>query len=176
MTVTTLRDNGVLKRIHGTPLPTWIYLLARITVSILVGLELVAIVLAFGALAYGVTVPIDQLPALLVILLAGCTAFCALGLAVSGLVPNASAAPAVINATILPLLFISDVFVRLDSASFLAQIANVFPVRHLALALQAAFTPAVRGGPNAADLAWVLGWAVVGLVVALRTFSWEPRG
>ena len=175
MTVTTLRDNGVLKRVHGTPLPTWIYLAARMSVSIVVGLELVVIVLAFGLVAYGVTVPLDQLPAMLATLLIGCAAFCALGLAVSGLVPNASAAPAVVNATILPLLFISDVFVPIDRTSLLAQVADVFPVRHLAVALQAAFTPNLHGGPDAGDLLWMAAWAVIGIVVALRAFTWEPR-
>lgn len=176
MSVTTIREEGILKRVHGTPLPTWVYLCARVGESILVGLILVVIVMVFGDIVYGVALPLDQAPLLLLVLLLGCAAFCALGLAVSGLVPNANAAPAVVNATVLPLLFISDVFVPIDRGSFLAQIAGIFPVRHFADALQAVFTPSVNGTVSATDLAWIVAWAVLGMVLALRTFTWEPRG
>ena len=175
MSVAIVRDEGILKRIHGSPLPTGLYLLARVGLSVLLGLLLVLLVTAFGYLAYHVPLPIGQLPALLLVLLLGCTCFCALGLAVSGLIPNAQAAPAVVNATILPLLFISDVFVQIDNSSFLATIASVFPIRHFAIALQSVYVPALSGPLSLIDLAWLVGWATIGLGLALRTFTWEPR-
>jgi ABC-2 type transport system permease protein len=153
-----------------------VYLLARIGHSILVGLLLVVIVSAFGALAYGVPFPWDQIPILVLSLLLGSACFCALGLAVSGIVPNERAAPAVVNAIILPLLFISDVFVPIDPDNFLARVGNLFPVRHFAVALQGIWTPALNGPLDPMDLVWVAAWAVVGLVLAIRTFSWEPKG
>ena len=152
------------------------YLLGRIGLSVLVGLLLVLVVSVFGALAYGVPFPFERLPQLLLVLLVGSACFCALGLAISGLVPNERAAPAVVNATILPLLFISDIFIPLDKDNFLAKVANVFPVRHLAVALQSIWTPQVSGSLDYADVAWVAVWAVLGLLLALRTFSWEPKG
>ncbi|MDQ3553505.1 MAG: hypothetical protein M3395_03720, partial [Chloroflexota bacterium] len=100
-----------------------------------------------------------------------------LGLAMSTIVPDAGAAPALINATILPLLLVSNVLVPLDQGT-LATVAGIFPVRHLADILAAAYDPAT---PLAAGDGWramlVLGmWGAVGLVVALRTFRWSPRG
>ncbi len=175
MSVAIVRDEGILKRIHGSPLPTWVYLLSRVCLSVLVGLILVVIVTAFGYLVYQVPLPIGQLPGLLLVLLLGSACFCALGLAVSGLIPNAQAAPAVVNATILPLLFISDVFIPIDKDSYLATIANVFPVRHFSIALQAVYLPAVSGPLSLSDLAFLVGWTVIGLGLALRTFNWEPR-
>jgi ABC-2 type transport system permease protein len=175
MNVAIVRDEGILKRIHGSPIPTQVYLLARVGLSVLIGMILVVIVTAFGYLVYQVPLPISQLPTLVVTLFLGCACFCSLGLAVSGLIPNAQAAPAVVNATILPLLFISDVFIRIDSASFLATIANLFPVRHLAIALEAVYAPALAGPLRPVDLLWLFGWAAVGLSVARRTFTWEPR-
>ena len=108
-------------------------------------------------------------------LLLGSACFCALGLAISGFVPNERAAPAVVNAIILPLLFISDIFLRIPSDNLLAKVGNIFPVRHFAVALQGIWTPGLNGPLDYADLAWVAAWAVVGLLIALRTFSWEPR-
>jgi ABC-type multidrug transport system permease subunit len=94
---------------------------------------------------------------------------------VSGLIPNAQAAPAVVNATILPLLFISDVFIPIDKNSYLATIANVFPVRHFSVALQSVYLPVSSDPLSLTDLAWLVGWTIVGLGLALRTFTWEPR-
>lgn len=176
MTTVTVREEGILKRVRGTPLPSLVYLSARICHSVFIGLVLVVVVSAFGALVYKVSFPWSQAPLLLVTLLLGSACFCALGLAISGLVPNQRAAPAVVNAIILPLLFISDVFVRIPPDSLIAQISNLFPVRHLAVALQGIWTPAINGPLDYSDLAWVAAWAVLGLLLAFRTFSWEPRG
>ena len=126
MTTVSVREEGILKRVRGTPLPSLVYLTARISHAVLVGLLLVVVVAAFGALAYGVAFPWDQLPMLLLTLLLGSACFCALGLAISGLIPNERAAPAVVNAIILPLLFVSDVFIRIPPDNLLAQ-----PGRHL---------------------------------------------
>jgi ABC-2 type transport system permease protein len=92
-------------------------------------------------------------------------------------VPNPDAAPAVVNAVVLPLLFISDVFIPAENApAWLTDVANVFPVRHLSLALQTAFSPFERGrGVEWADLAVVAAWGALGAAIALRRFSWEPR-
>jgi ABC-2 type transport system permease protein len=175
ISVSIVRDEGILKRIHGSPLPTWIYLLSRMCLSVLLGLILVVIVTAFGYLVYQVPLPIGQLPGLLLVLLLGSACFCSLGLAVSGLIPNAQAAPAVVNATILPLLFLSDVFIPIDPSSYLATIANIFPVRHFSIALQSVYLPTLSAPLSLTDLAWLLGWMVIGLGLALRTFTWEPR-
>lgn len=177
MGVTISRDNGLLKRMRGTPLPPAAYLLGRVLHATLIGLLLVAIVTVVGKLAYGVAVPAHTLPAFIVTLVIGAAAFSALGLAMSGLVPGADAAPAMVNASILPLLFISDVFIPLRSApAWLTVFSGLFPVKHLSAALMTAFNPFEHGSGFAPmDLLWLVGWLVAGLVLAGRFFSWEPR-
>ena len=87
MTVTVARDEGILKRIRGTPLPAVSYLVARMIHAALIALLLVVIVAAFGALAYGVPIPWDGVPAMLVTLAVAAATFCALGLAVTIVIP-----------------------------------------------------------------------------------------
>src|SRR5690606_3354416 len=111
MTIVYSRDEGLLKRLRGTPLPPLAYFMGRILRSIGVTLILVVIVIAAGTLFYGAELETEKVPWLVVTLVAGSACFCALGLAITGFVPNADAAPAVINASILPLLFISNVFI-----------------------------------------------------------------
>src|SRR5205807_2283376 len=55
--LTFARDSGALKRIHGSPLPVWAYMFARITHAVLIAILLVAICAAFGAIFYNATLP-----------------------------------------------------------------------------------------------------------------------
>lgn len=177
MTVTFARDQGVLKRVRGTPLPGAIYLAGRILSSMLVALLLVAIVVAFGAVFYGVDVPTNTAPAFLVTLAVGACAFSALGLAITGFIPQAEASPAVINASVLPLMFISDIFIRgANAPEWVNVLASIFPIKHFSVALQTAFNPFERGaGFEPERLAVMAVWGVIGAVVAVKTFAWEPR-
>lgn len=177
MGVSISRDSGVLKRVRGTPLPAWSYMAARVIHSILIGLLLTAVATLAGALLYDVDLPTTTLPAVIVTVLLGAAAFSALGLAMTAAVPNAEAAPAVINGVILPLLFISDVYIPDNEApGWLRAIANVFPVKHFSEALQTPFDPFETGtGFEWDHLSVLIIWGVIGLALAVRYFSWEPR-
>jgi ABC-2 type transport system permease protein len=177
MMVTIARDQGLLKRVRGTPLPGWAFLFGKIVHATLIALLLVAIIIAAGALFYDVDVPTDTMPAFLATLAVGAAVFCALGLAMTALIPNADAAPAIVNGSILPLFFISDIFIPLqDAPAWLHRIGDVFPVKHFSEALQAAFNPFETGaGFQLLDLAVLAAWGIGAVLVALRFFSWEPR-
>ena len=170
------REAGILKRTRGTPLPPWVYLTARVIHASLIGFVLIAITVAFGVVAYGASVPSgSDLFRFGVTVLVGAGCFSAIGLAVSGLIPNADAGPPIVNAIILPLLFLSGVFIALgdDPATWVDVVGKIFPVRHLVDAMRASFL----GLPtfNWSDVAIVGLWMVVGVVVAARFFRWEPR-
>ena len=177
MSVTLAREEGILKRIRGTPLPPLAYLVGRMLHAVAIGLTLAVIVMAYGALAQGVDVPWEGLPVLVLSLIVGSAALCALGLAVSSLVPNADAAPAVVNAAVLPLYFISNVFTPADQLpDWLDAVSKVFPIRHLADAVASVYSAA----PSAPPVPWVeLGvvaaWGIGAALFALRFFRWEPR-
>jgi ABC-2 type transport system permease protein len=174
MGVTIARDEGILKRLRGTPLPTWAYLAGRIANAVYVALLLVVISIAFGALFYDAGLPAASLPAFSITLMVSAATYCALGLALSGVIPTADAAPAIVNLTVLPLLFISDVFLPPElGPPWLRTVANLFPIKHSTEALIAAFVdPGAR--LDATDLAVVVAWGVAGALLALRTFRWEP--
>ena len=170
------RDQGVLKRIRGTPLPGWAYLFGRIMHAVFVAMLLVAIVTAFGALFYDAELPTTSLPAFLVTLVVGAASFYAMDLALTYIIPNPDAAPAVVNAIILPLLFISNVFIPLQNPpAWLNALSKIFPIRHFADAMSAAFFTTQGSGFRGFDLLVVAIWGIVGLLAAMRFFSWEPR-
>jgi ABC-2 type transport system permease protein len=177
MSLTFARDLGVLKRVKGTPLPGWAYLAARMLHAVAIAILLVVICLLFGMLLYDAELPAGSIPAFVITLAVGAACFSALGMAVTTIVPNADAAPAIVNATILPLFFISDVFIPLqDPPAWLDMAGKIFPVRHFSEAMQQVFFPPA----GSAGFAWTsLGvlalWGALGLLIAIRRFSWEPR-
>ncbi len=175
ISLTFQRDSGVLKRTNGTPLPGVIYMVARVLHALLMALLLVAITVTFGKLAYHAEVPTGgALARFLVILVVGAVTFCALGFAVTAAIPNFDAAAPIVNATILPLLFLSGVFIPIgdNAPTWITWTARIFPVKHFADGMQAGF---VGTAFHWNDVLVVGLWGVAGLVIALRRFSWEPR-
>ena len=175
MGLTFQRDSGVLKRTNGTPLPAAAYLSARVLHALLVAVLLVAITVAFGKVAYQAEVPTGAtLARFLVMLVVGAASFCALGFAVTAIIPNADAAAPIVNATILPLLFLSGIFIPLgdNAPAWITWIARIFPVKHFADGLQAGFLGTTF---RWSDVLIVGTWGLAGLLAATRFFSWEPR-
>lgn len=175
--MTFAREGGFLKRLRGTPLGPGVYLAARVAHAVIVAALVVVVSLAFSAVAYGVRVPWGAVPALAVDLGVGAAAFSALGLAVTAAIPNADASPAIVNALIFPLLFVSNVFIPIARPpAALRIISDAFPVGRLAAALHQNFFP----GPHQSSLPVgplliLTAWGVAGMAGAIRFFSWEPR-
>src|ERR1700758_4565752 len=160
-----LRDQGVLKRMQGTPLPRWAYVAARIGSTLVIVLLMTVLTLALGAIAYGVHIRVSTLPGLIVTLVLGTAAFTTLGIGITRLIPNSEAAPVIVNLTVLPLTFISNIWFPTDGMpKGLVDVANAFPIRPLADGLQRAFDPRTVGsGFNRHDLTTLLIWTVIGV-------------
>jgi ABC-2 type transport system permease protein len=172
-----LRDEGVLKRMQGTPLPRWAYVLARIGSTVIIVGLMTALTLALGAAAFGVTVRSSTLPGLITVLVLGTAAFTTLGIGVTRFIPNAETAPLFVNLSILPLTFISNIWFPTDTMpSGLQDTAKLFPIRALADGMQYAFDPRTTGlGFNAQDIRSLAIWTVVGVVLMVR-FLKRPQG
>lgn len=174
--MTINRDLGILKRVRGTPVPTWAYLAGQVGSSVVVTFLLCTLTVALGVVAFGVEFRAGTAAGLIATLALGAACFCALGLAVSGLCPNADAAPAIVNFSVFPLVFVSGIFFPLGNApGWLVSAAELFPVQQLADGLQYAFDPRTTGlGFNGDDLWRLLAWTVAGSVLAVRLFRWDP--
>jgi ABC-2 type transport system permease protein len=177
ITTSFQRDEGILKRKRGTPLPPWSFLAGRVAHSTLLAFGLVALVTVVGTLFYGVDVPSNTLPAAILTVVVGAACFSSLGLAVTGMIRDAEAAPPTTNAIVLPLLFISDVFIPLDEApGWLEPVASVFPIIHFSEALQTAFSPFTEGaGFEWRHLGVMAIWTIAGILLSIKFFRWEPR-
>jgi ABC-2 type transport system permease protein len=170
------RDEGVLKRWRATPLPTWLYIAGFIVSALLIALAGMVLMLTLGVVAYDLEIDAAKLPALVITFIVGVSSFAALGMALAALVPTASSAGAAANAIILPLAFVSNIFIPLeDPPRWIEVVGDIFPLKPFAAAVQDCFSPFVEAPAfDVAGLALIAAWGIAGLAVALTRFSWEP--
>jgi len=176
ISITAQREAGILKRRRATPVPAWVLIAGRALTAIAVSLVVMTVLLAVGRFAYGVHLPTSTVPGVAISAVVGSVTFCVLGYALSTAIHSEDAAQPMVQAIMLPLYFISGVFIpNVNLPSWMRHVAEFFPVQHLADALHHAYDPTVHGiGLVWSDLGVLAAWAVVGLVVALRRFSWTP--
>lgn len=176
--VTAAREAGVYKRRRATPVPASVVIGGRALSALVTALAGTLVLLVIGRFAYGAVLPIATAPALILDIVVGVLAFCAIGFAVASAVNNADSVQPLTQAIVLPLYFISGIFVSTSLIpQWMTRIADFFPVRHLAQALLTAYSPYTSGSGIAwHDLGIVALWGAIGLVVALRRFTWLPRG
>lgn len=177
ITMTARRERGVLKRVRGTPVPPWIFVLSQALSGVVLSVLMTIIIALVGRLLYGVEVQFETLPSLVISLFLGATAFSAIGLALTTVIPSEDAAPAVTNAIFLPLYFVSGVFIPdTEVPNWVGTVGNLFPVSHLNQALQESFDPFSTGATWPWNHWLVLaGWGFAGLIVTLKTFRWTPN-
>ncbi len=178
MSLVIAREDGRLKRGRGTPMPAWVFVAGRVGNSAVVALLMLALVAAIGRLLYGVPIPWERLPQLLLVLLVGAAAFCCLGIALTAAIPSQDAAAPIVNALLLPLYFLSGVFIPDDQLpSGVIHFADLFPIRHFFEAFFDVYDPGTAGAAlQWGDLAVVALWGIAGLVLAISRFRWTPRG
>ena len=175
ITLVVRREAGLLKRVRGTPLPTWVYIGAVIASTlVVVALETVAQLLV-GRFLLDAAWP--KLPgALALALLLGSIVFAALGLALTGVVRSAEGSSAVVNAFYLPLTFVSGVFFSVEAMPrFLEVVAELSPLTYLLELVRSAFVDGEGLSSSPEAVAILVAWGLAGVLLALRTFRWEPR-
>lgn len=179
------REDGTLKRLHGTPMPAAAYLVGKLILVLVLSVAEVAVLILVGALFFGMALPgaVHWLTFawLFVLSVVACSL---LGIAVSGLVKRARTAGAILNVPVVALQFVSGVFIHPITMlpAWLITVASFFPVKWMAQGFRYVFLPDGMRTLEAAGQ-WELGrtalvlcaWCVVGLVLCLVTFRWTER-
>lgn len=169
------RERAVLKRVHGTPLPGWVYLAGRIGAAVLFALGSLTLMLVVGVIAYDVQVQWHTMPATVVTVLVAVTCFASAGVAVAGLARSAAVAQAAAIATAVILSWVSGVMGYGDMPSWADRIAQVFPLKPFNDALADQFDPFTTGnGWDLGALAVMAVWTAGAVAVAALTFHWSP--
>jgi ABC-2 type transport system permease protein len=174
--MTFLREQGVLKRIRGTPLPAGSYLAAIAASAVTNTAIQITIITVAGEVFFGVNWPRHGLE-LVVFVAAGVVCFASLGVALSHAIPNFDSAPAYVNAVFLPVIFISGVFYDANRApKLIKDVAEALPLKYVIDGLSGAMVTGKGLGSNLTALGVIAIWGTIGVWLAVRGFSWEQRG
>ena len=185
LSIAVEREEGTLKRLRGTPMPPVGYFLGKIGLVLVTSLAQVAVLLAVATAFFELSLP--STPELWLrfawVFTLGTTAGTVLGIAYSSVPRSAKSASAVVTPVVLALQFVSGVFfVYTEQAAWMQDVGAVFPLKWLAQGMRSVFLPDSFAAQEAAG-SWQLGttalvlagYAVLGLLLCLRTFRWQRR-
>ncbi|WP_326670287.1 ABC transporter permease [Streptomyces canus] len=179
------RDEKVLRRLRGTPMPPAAYFLGKIWLVLFTGILETAILLLVGTTLYDVDLPSDagKWFAFAWIFVLGLTGCALLGIAISSVPDSSKSASSVVVLPFLVLQFISGVYIAIDTIpDWMLNIGALFPLKWMCQGLRGVFLPdsaqvlEQAGGWEFGRTALVLGaWCVGGLLLCLLTFRWKNR-
>jgi len=175
ITLVIRRENGLLKRLRGTPLPPPTYLVAVVCSTLLVFVAQMLVTFALGIGLYGASGP-ERWGQIAVCVLLGVAAFAGMGFGAAALIRSAEGASAVVNLIVLPMAFLSGAFGPTEGyPRVLRAVGDVLPLTYFIDRRERAYldNKSIWGDPQA--IAIVLAWGAAGLLVAWRRFSWQPR-
>lgn len=179
------REDGTLKRLHGTPITSTAYLIGKLILVLVLSVAEVGTLILVGVLVFDMPMPDAAHWLTFVWLFLLSTIACTLcGIAVSAIVKHARTAGAILNVPVVALQFISGVFIHpiTQLPSWLITVASIFPVKWMSQGFRYVFLPdgmkqyEAAGQWELGRTALVLGaWCVIGLVLCLGTFRWSEK-
>ena len=175
ITLVLRREQAILKRLRGTPLPPVTYVAALLTSTLVVfALETVAL-FVLGRVVFGTPFP-ARAGSLALMVVLGALCFAAMGVGLSGLVRSGEGSSAVVNLIVLPMAFLTGAFGPTHHyPRFLRAIGDVLPLKYLVDLSNAIYLHKHSFWSQGTAIGVLLAWGAVGLVVAVFKFRWEPR-
>ncbi|HCE60963.1 MAG TPA: ABC transporter permease [Janibacter terrae] len=168
------RDEGILKRLRGTPLELGIYFVGRFASAFLLVLATAGLILLAGTLLFDLEVAWRGVPLAAALLVLGTAALAACGVLLVSVLSSGKAVTAVGLALTIPLAFFSDVFVIGAVPEWMSTVGAFFPLKHLANSMSGALDPA---GPAISwvGIAVMAAWLTGGGLLGARLFRWSAR-
>jgi len=176
ISMTAARESGVLKRRRATPVSPAILIGGQAVATLATAIVMSCLLLVIARVGYGIGFSVGALGAMACAVVVGTLTFSLLGYAVAGLIESADSAQPIVQATLLPLYFISGVWIPTSTLPHaLRQVAEIFPIEHLANALHlASVHGSLTGALAPTDLLALVAWGIAAAVFAIRRFSWMP--
>jgi ABC-2 type transport system permease protein len=174
LTMVSLRERKILKRLGATPLPRRTLVLSQVVLRLIIAVVQTFIILTVGRLAFGVQIG-NQVVLMVAFILLGGLSFVAMGYLVASFARTEAAGQAIVQVIQFPMMFLSGIFWPIEFApDWLEPVIKVMPLTYLGDALRQVM---VEGSsklfPLPVDAAVLTGWLLVSLFVAFRFFRWE---
>ncbi len=168
-----LKKQGILRRLHTTPLRVWQYFLSTMASQAIIGLFTMVVMFSVAMTVFHLNV-VGNIFELAIFLVAGIVMILGIGLAIGGWAKNERQAAPLANIVVFPMMFLSGTFFpRFIMPEWLQNLTAWIPL-----------TPVIDGirliateGKGLIDIlpqvGMVCGWALVIYIIAFRVFRWE---
>jgi len=168
-----MKKEGVLRRLHITPLRSWQFFISSVLSNAVIGLFSIAIMIAVASAFFHYRI-IGNYLELAVFLILGILTIFGIGLAIGGWARNENQAAPLANIVAFPMLFLSGTFFpRFSMAPWLQHVTALLPLTPIIDGIRMIATE----GKHLTDLGPQLGliaiWAVIIYAIAFRVFRWE---
>ena len=172
----TAREEGVLRRWHASPLPTWAYFAGRIVATMLVTVAAGLILILVAVAMTGVHLTAHAVLGLLVVDALGALALAAAGTAITAVIPGIQSAQPILMLAYVPLIVLSGGFGGIQSLPhWLNTAVTYLPAQPMIDAASRSLAHSSGAIMSVHDLAVLAGWIVGGLLVSSWFFRWDPH-
>lgn len=168
-----LKKQGILRRLHTTPLRVWQYFMATMLSQAITGVVSIAVQFAVALTVFNLKVDGNYLEIILFTVIS-IFMILGIGLAIGGWAKNERQAAPLSNIIVFPMLFLSGTFFpRFEMPSWLQHVTAFLPLTPVIDGLRLLTTE----GKHLVDIGPQLGaigiWLVVIYAIAFRVFRWE---
>jgi ABC-2 type transport system permease protein len=174
ITLVSWRENKLLRRLRLAPVGIAQVVLARIGISVVVGLIQLVVFLAIAITPYFGLKLTSAWWMAIPLVVCGILAFMSIGLFVGAVAKTQQAASSIVNLIILPMAFLGGAFLPLDFApNWVRDASYAMPLRYLVVGMQDVMA---RGeGPSAAlpAIGILLGFTAIVTLISVRVFRWD---
>jgi ABC-2 type transport system permease protein len=168
-----LKKQGILRRLHTTPLKVWQYFVSSVISQALIGVMTLSVSFAVAITVFDLNVIGNWLELTLFIIL-GIVCIYGIGLAIGGWAKNERQAAPLSNIIVFPMMFLSGTFFpRYAMPEWLQGVSTYLPLTPIIDGIRLIATE----GKHLTDIMPQIGligiWTVVIYLIAFRVFRWE---
>jgi ABC-2 type transport system permease protein len=168
-----MKKQGVLRRLHITPLRVWQFFLSSVLSNAVIGIFSIAIMIAVASALYGFKITGNYFE-LAVFIIFGVLTIFGIGLAIGGWAKNENQAAPLANIVVFPMMFLSGTFFpRFGMPEWLQHVTTFLPLTPIIDGIRMIATE----GKHLTDIGPQIGltaiWAVIIYAIAFRVFRWE---
>jgi ABC-2 type transport system permease protein len=168
-----LKKQGVLRRIHITPIRVWQYFTANVLSSAAIGLLSIAIMFIVALTVFHLKMHGNYFELGVVVVLGVVTLY-GIGLAIGGWAKDINQAAPLSNLVSFPMMFLSGAFFpRFLMPVWLQHISAILPLTPVIDAMRMIITENKHLWELGPQLGLIALWAVIIYAIAFRTFRWE---
>ena len=168
-----MKKQGVLRRLHITPLRVWEFFVSSVISNSVIGLFSIGIMIAVASAAFHFHI-IGNYLELAVVVVLGILMIFGIGLAIGGWARNENQAAPLANIIVFPMMFLSGTFFpRYLMPDWLQHITTFLPLTPVIDGIRLVATEGQHLTQIGSQLGLIAVWTVIIYAIAFRVFRWE---